>query len=203
MNVTELIDTISLFSFGTLATERQRKDYLRCLNFANRDIYLKLRNYREFLEYEEIEVLQNLNEKYIDFNSSLKDLRSIYNKDIKMRSFSLLASDNLNLQTNEYFQLPSQNKIILGAIDYNKNNLGNNFVKVFYLPVLKRLTENVINPRIETDITIYDDNIEHVLILGSIYYIFLSTNGQVSKLQSAYTIYNEKLKDIIEYYNNV
>ena len=203
MNVTELIDTISLFSFGTLATERQRKDYLRCLNFANRDIYLKLRNYREFLEYEQIEVLQNLNEKYIDFNSSLKDLRSIYNKDIKMRSFSLLASDNLNLQTNEYFQLPSQNKIILGAIDYNKNNLGNNFVKVFYLPVLKRLTENVINPHIETDITIYDNNIEHVLILGSIYYIFLSTNGQVSKLQSAYTIYNEKLKDIIEYYNNV
>ncbi len=62
MNVTELIDTISQFAFGTLATERQRKEYLRCLNFANNDVYLRLRNYKEFLIYKEQNVVARIDD---------------------------------------------------------------------------------------------------------------------------------------------
>lgn len=203
MNVTELIDTISLFTFGTLATKKQREDYLRCLNFANNDIYLKIRNYKSFLIFKEIEVKKNQNEFYIDFDCKKNTLKSIYNKNNKLSSFDLLTNNSLNLNENEYFQLYSENKIILGCKEYNKNQLGNNFIKLFYLESLKILTETVNDPSIESDEHIFDSKIEQVLILGSVYYIFLTTNGQLSKLQSAYSLYNEKLEDILQFYNNL
>ncbi len=92
MNVTELIDTISQFAFGTLATERQRKEYLRCLNFANNDIYLKLRNYKEFLIYKEQKIVLNNLEYSFAFDFKSNRLRSVYNYDVKISSFDLLTN---------------------------------------------------------------------------------------------------------------
>ena len=68
MNVTELIDTISQFAFGTLATERQRSEYLRCLNFANNDVYIRLRNFKHFIQYKEQKVKFENNQYFFEFN---------------------------------------------------------------------------------------------------------------------------------------
>lgn len=200
MNVPELIDTISQFAFGTLATERQRKEYLRCLNFANNDIYLRLRNYKAFLIYKEQKVIINDNVYSIDFDFKKQILKSIYNKNIKLNSFDLLTNDNLKIGENNYYTLISDNKIILGSKDYDKDVDGDNFIKLFYLPQLKNLVEIITNVDIETDIPIYDNIVNQALVLGAVYYIFLTTNGQLNKLTSAYKLYNEKLTDVVNFY---
>lgn len=202
MNVTELIDAISQFAFGTLATERQRSEYLRCLNFANNDIYLRLRNYKSFLIYKEQKVIfaDNIYSFQFDFKKGV--IKSIYNKDGKLGSFDLLTNDNLNINENQYFSIVSDNKIILGARDYNKDVDGDNFVKMFYLPQLKSLVEVVSNVDNETDSPIYDNLVNQCLILGAVYYIFLTTNGQINKLSSAYKLYTEKLSDVVNFYTS-
>ena len=202
MNVTELIDAISQFAFGTLATERQRSEYLRCLNFANNDIYLRLRNYKSFLIYKEQKVIfaDNIYSFQFDFKKGV--IKSIYNKDGKLGSFDLLTNDNLNINENQYFSIVSDNKIILGARDYNKDIDGDNFVKMFYLPQLKSLVEVVSNVDNETDSPIYDNLVNQCLILGAVYYIFLTTNGQINKLSSAYKLYTEKLSDVVNFYTS-
>lgn len=202
MNVTELIDAISQFAFGTLATERQRSEYLRCLNFANNDIYLRLRNYKSFLIYKEQKVIfaDNIYSFQFDFKKGV--IKSIYNKDGKLGSFDLLTNDNLNINENQYFSIVSDNKIILGARDYNKDIDGDNFVKMFYLPQLKSLVEVVANVDNETDSPIYDNLVNQCLILGAVYYIFLTTNGQINKLSSAYKLYTEKLSDVVNFYTS-
>jgi len=202
MNVTELIDAISQFAFGTLATERQRSEYLRCLNFANNDIYLRLRNYKSFLIYKEQKVIfaDNIYSFQFDFKKGV--IKSIYNKDNKLGSFDLLTNDNLNINENQYFTIVSDNKIILGARDYNKDIDGDNFVKMFYLPQLKSLVEVVANVDNETDSPIYDNLVNQCLILGAVYYIFLTTNGQINKLSSAYKLYTEKLSDVVNFYTS-
>ena len=202
MNVTELIDAISQFAFGTLATERQRGEYLRCLNFANNDIYLRLRNYKSFLIYKEQKVIfaDNIYSFQFDFKKGV--IKSIYNKDGKLGSFDLLTNDNLNINENQYFSIVSDNKIILGARDYNKDVDGDNFVKMFYLPQLKSLVEVVADVDNETDIPIYDNLVNQCLILGAVYYIFLTTNGQINKLSSAYKLYTEKLSDVVNFYTS-
>lgn len=202
MNVTELIDAISQFAFGTLATERQRSEYLRCLNFANNDIYLRLRNYKSFLIYKEQKVIfaDNIYSFQFDFKKGL--IKSIYNKDVKLGSFDLLTNDNLNINDNQYFSVISDNKIILGSREYNKDSDGDNFVKMFYLPKLKSLVEVVNDINTETNIHIYDDLVNQCLILGAVYYIFLTTNGQINKLSSAYKLYTEKLSDVVNFYTN-
>lgn len=202
MNVTELIDAISQFAFGTLATERQRSEYLRCLNFANNDIYLRLRNYKSFLIYKEQKVIfaDNIYSFQFDFKKGV--IKSIYNKDNKLGSFDLLTNDNLNINENQYFTIVSDNKIILGARDYNKDIDGDNFVKMFYLPQLKSLVEVVANVDNETNSPIYDNLVNQCLILGAVYYIFLTTNGQINKLSSAYKLYTEKLSDVVNFYTS-
>lgn len=202
MNVTELIDTISQFAFGTLATERQRSEYLRCLNFANNDIYLRLRNYKSFLIYKEqkVTLADDIYSFEFDFKKSV--IKSIYNKDVKLGSFDLLTNDNLKLNENQYFSIVSDNKIILGARDYNKDINGDNFIKMFYLPQLKSLVEVVANVDNETDTPIYDNLVNQCLILGSVYYIFLTTNGQINKLSSAYKLYTDKLTDVVNFYTS-
>ncbi len=202
MNVTELIDAISQFAFGTLATERQRNEYLRCLNFANNDIYLRLRNYKSFLIYKEQKVIfaDNIYSFQFDFKKGV--IKSIYNKDGKLGSFDLLTNDNLNINENQYFSIVSDNKIILGARDYNKDVDGDNFIKMFYLPQLKSLVEVVNNVDNETDTPIYDTLVNQCLILGAVYYIFLTTNGQINKLSSAYKLYTEKLSDVVNFYTS-
>lgn len=202
MNVTELIDAISQFAFGTLATERQRSEYLRCLNFANNDIYLRLRNYKSFLIYKEqkITFADNIYSFQFDFKKGV--IKSIYNKDNKLGSFDLLTNDNLNINENQYFSIASDNKIILGARDYNKDVDGDNFIKMFYLPQLKSLVEVVDNVDNETDTPIYDNLVNQCLILGTVYYIFLTTNGQINKLSSAYKLYMEKLSDVVNFYTS-
>lgn len=202
MNVTELIDAISQFAFGTLATERQRNEYLRCLNFANNDIYLRLRNYKSFLIYKEQKVIfaDNIYSFQFDFKKGV--IKSIYNKDGKLGSFDLLTNDNLNINENQYFSIVSDNKIILGARDYNKDVDGDNFVKMFYLPQLKSLVEVVADVDNETDTPIYDTLVNQCLILGAVYYIFLTTNGQINKLSSAYKLYTEKLSDVVNFYTS-
>ena len=202
MNVTELIDAISQFAFGTLATERQRSEYLRCLNFANNDIYLRLRNYKSFLIYKEQKVIfaDNIYSFQFDFKKGV--IKSIYNKDVKLGSFDLLTNDNLNINENQYFSIVSDSKIILGARDYNKDVDGDNFVKMFYLPQLKSLVEVVTNADNETDTPIYDNLVNQCLILGAVYYIFLTTNGQINKLSSAYKLYTEKLSDVVNFYTS-
>lgn len=202
MNVTELIDAISQFAFGTLATERQRSEYLRCLNFANNDIYLRLRNYKSFLIYKEQKVIfaDNIYSFQFDFKKGV--IKSIYNKDNKLGSFDLLTNDNLNINENQYFSIVSDNKIILGARDYNKDVDGDNFIKMFYLPQLKSLVEVVADVDNETDTPIYDTIVNQCLILGAVYYIFLTTNGQINKLSSAYKLYTEKLSDVVNFYTS-
>lgn len=202
MNVTELIDAISQFAFGTLATERQRSEYLRCLNFANNDIYLRLRNYKSFLIYKEQKVIfaDNIYSFQFDFKKGV--IKSIYNKDGKLGSFDLLTNDNLNINENQYFSIVSDNKIILGAKDYNKDVDGDNFIKMFYLPQLKSLVEVVADVDNETDTPIYDNLVNQCLILGAVYYIFLTTNGQINKLSSAYKLYTEKLSDVVNFYTS-
>lgn len=202
MNVTELIDAISQFAFGTLATERQRNEYLRCLNFANNDIYLRLRNYKSFLIYKEQKVIfaDNIYSFQFDFKKGV--IKSIYNKDGKLGSFDLLTNDNLNINENQYFSIVSDNKIILGARDYNKDVDGDNFIKMFYLPQLKSLVEVVADVDNETDTPIYDTLVNQCLILGAVYYIFLTTNGQINKLSSAYKLYTEKLSDVVNFYTS-
>lgn len=202
MNVTELIDAISQFAFGTLATERQRSEYLRCLNFANNDIYLRLRNYKSFLIYKEQKVIFADNIYSFQFDFKKRVIKSIYNKDCKLGSFDLLTNDNLNINENQYFSIVSDNKIILGARDYNKDVDGDNFVKMFYLPQLKSLVEVVSNVDNETDSPIYDNLVNQCLILGAVYYIFLTTNGQINKLSSAYKLYTEKLSDVVNFYTS-
>jgi len=202
MNVTELIDAISQFAFGTLATERQRKEYLRCLNFANNDIYLRLRNYKSFLIYKEQKVTfaDNIYSFQFDFKKGV--IKSIYNKDVKIGSFDLLTNDNLNINENQYFSVISDNKIILGAKDFNKDVDGDNFVKMFYLSQLKSLVEVVNDVDTETDTPIYDNLVSQCLILGAVYYIFFTTNGQINKLSSAYKLYVEKLSDVVNFYTS-
>lgn|SRR5574343_4943 len=202
MNVTELIDAISQFAFGTLATERQRSEYLRCLNFANNDIYLRLRNYKSFLIYKEQKVTFADNIYSFEFDFKKGVIKSIYNKESKIGSFDLLTNDNLNINENQYFSIVSDNKIILGARDYNKDVDGDNFVKMFYLPQLKSLVEVVADVDNETDTPIYDTLVNQCLILGAVYYIFLTTNGQINKLSSAYKLYTEKLSDVVNFYTS-
>lgn len=202
MNVTELIDAISQFAFGTLATERQRNEYLRCLNFANNDIYLRLRNYKSFLIYKEQKVIFEDNIYSFQFDFKKGVIKSIYNKDGKLGSFDLLTNDNLNINENQYFSIVSDNKIILGARDYNKDVDGDNFIKMFYLPQLKSLVEVVADVDNETDTPIYDTLVNQCLILGAVYYIFLTTNGQINKLSSAYKLYTEKLSDVVNFYTS-
>jgi len=203
MNVTELIDTISQFAFGTLATERQRKEYLRCLNFANNDIYLKLRNYKEFLIYKEQKVVLNNLEYSFAFDFKSNRLRSVYNYDVKLSSFDLLTNDTLSLTEKQYYIIPSENKVVLGCRDYQKDVDGDNFVKIFQIPKLKTLVEIISNVDIESDTVIYDEFVTQTLVLGAVYYIFLTTNGQITKLSTVYTLYKEKLADIVNFYTSV
>lgn len=203
MNVTELIDTISQFAFGTLATERQRSEYLRCLNFANNDVYIRLRNFKNFIIYKEQKVKFENNQYFFEFDFKKYFLKSVYNKDVKLTSFDLLNNDNLNITPKHYFTLVSENKVLLGTDDYNKDTDNDNFVKIFYNLQQKTLVETVNDPDIETNITIYDSVINQTLVLGAIYYIFFTTNGQINKLSSAYKLYSEKLDDIVKFYTSI
>lgn len=203
MNVTELIDTISQFAFGTLATERQRSEYLRCLNFANNDIYIRLRNFKNFIIYKEQKVKFENNQYFFEFDFKKYFLKSVYNKDVKLTSFDLLNNDNLNITPKHYFTLVSENKVLLGTDEYNKDTDSDNFVKIFYNLQQKTLVEIVNNADIETDITIYDSVINQTLVLGAVYYIFLTTNGQINKLSAAYKLYSEKLEDIVKFYTSI
>jgi hypothetical protein len=204
MNVSELIDTISQFAFGTLATERQREEYLRCLNFANNDIYLRLqKNFKHFIELKEQKVLLDNNQYYFEFDFKKNILKSVYNKGNKINSFCLLTNDNLTLTSNHYLSLVYENKIFLGAKEYDKDNKGDNIVKIFYSSKLKKLVEVVSDPNNETDIAIYDNIVDQALILGSVYYIFLTSNGQMSKLSSSYKLFKDKLEEVVNFYNSV
>lgn len=202
MNVSELIDTISQFAFGTIATERQREEYLRCLNFANNDLYLKIRNCINFSNYKEQKVSLDNNQYYFEFNSRKNIIKSIYNKNQKLNVFDLTTTDNLNITVKQYLSVPSLNRILLGAKEFDKDTDGDNFVKLFYLDNLKTLVEEVENPDIQSDEHIYDKTTEHVLILGSLYYIYLGSNGQTSKINSSFSLYKEKLNDILNFYSN-
>lgn len=203
MNVTELIDTISQFAFGTLATERQRSEYLRCLNFANNDIYIRLRNFKNFIIYKEQKVKFENNQYFFEFDFKKYFLKSVYNKDVKLTSFDLLNNDNLNITPKHYFTLVSENKVLLGTDEYNKDTDSDNFVKIFYNLQQKTLVEIVNDADIETDVTIYDSVINQTLVLGAVYYIFLTTNGQINKLSAAYKLYSEKLEDIVKFYTSI
>lgn len=202
MNVTELIDTISQFAFGTLATERQRKEYLRCLNFANNDIYLKLRNFKEFLIYKEQKVVFDNLIYYFEFDFKSNRLKSIYNYDKKLSSFDLLTNDSLFLAETQYYIIPSENKVVLGCKNYQKDIDGDNVVKIFQIPKLKTLVEVVNNADFESDVVIYDELVMQTLVLGAVYYIFLTTNGQINKLSTVYTLYKEKLSDVVNFYTS-
>jgi len=200
MNVSELIDTISQFAFGTIATERQREEYLRCLNFANNDLYLKIRNCINFSVYKEQKVLLDNNQYYFDFNSRNNIIKSIYNKNQKLNVFDLTTNDTLNISEKQYLSVPSLNRILLGAREFDKDTDGDNFVKLFYLDNLKTLVEVVSNEDVESNTHIYNKTIEQVLILGSLYYIYLGSNGQTSKITTSFTLYKEKLEDVLKFY---
>jgi len=202
MNVSELIDTISQFAFGTIATERQREEYLRCLNFANNDIYLKLRNSINFSTYKEQKVLFQDNEYYIEFNSRDNILKAIYNKVQKLNVFDLTTNDTLNINEKQYLSIPSLNKIIFGAREFGKDLDGDNFVKLFYLEAIKILVETVADVNIETNTHIYDKTTEQLLILGTIYYIYLGSNANISKITTCFTLYKEKFADVLKFYSN-
>lgn len=203
MNVTNLIDTVSQFAFGTFSTDGQRRDYLRCLNFVNNDLYLKIRNYKSFLIYKEIKVefANNVFSIPFDFKSGI--LKSIYNKDIKLNCFDLLTKDDLQIGDLEYFPIYSENKIILGAKDYNRDNDGDFSIKLFYTKPLKTLVEVVSNADLETDEHMFGSFVDQLFILGAVYYIYLGTNGQINKLDNAYKLYKDKLDDVLNFFNDL
>ena len=102
-----------------------------------------------------------------------------------------------------YFTLVSENKVLLGAKEYNKDNDADDFVKTFSNLQQKALVETIDNLDTETDVTIYDSIVNQTLVLGAVYYIFFTTNGQINKLSSAYKLYSEKLDDIVKFYTSI
>lgn len=199
MNVSELIDAVSQFCLGHLPTEKQRKEFLRCLNFSNEDLYSRVRNSRDFLTYEEREVLYDGVNYYILKNGIFK-LKTLYVKNIKQTDFPLLTNSTLILPDNSFYN--DFTKITLGAKSFDIKN-GTNFVKVFYLKPLKKLVEVVNDVNIETNEHIFGSTADHTLVLGTVYYNFLATSGFNKKLAYIDKMYFEKLKTFDEIYNNV
>ena len=102
----------------------------------------------------------------------------------------------LSLTEKQYYIIPSENKVVLGCRDYPKDTDRDNFVKIFQIPKLKTLVEVVNNADIESNVVIYDELVTQTLVLGAVYYIFLTTNGQMTKLSTVYTLYKEKLNEV-------
>jgi hypothetical protein len=92
---------------------------------------------------------------------------------------------------------------VLGCRDYQKDVDGDNFVKIFQIPKLKTLVEIISNADIESNTVIYDELVMQTLVLGAVFYIFLTTNGQMTKLSTVYTLYKEKLSDVVNFYTSV
>lgn len=199
MNVSELIDAVSQFCLGHLPTEKQRKEFLRCLNFSNEDLYSRVRNSRDFLTFEEREVLYD-NTKYYILKDNIFKLKALYVKNIKQTEFALLTNSTLTLPDNSFYNY--SNQIILGAKSFDVKD-GVNIVKVFYLKPLKKLVELVNDVNIETNEHIFGSAADHTLVLGTVYYNFLATSGFNQKLAYIDKMYFEKLKTFDEIYNNV
>ena len=126
-----------------------------------------------------------------------------YNKGVKLTSFNILAKENLNISEQEYLSIYNENKIILGARDYNRDTDGDFSIKMFYTKPLKTLVEVVNNADLEIDEHMFGSFVDQLFILGAVYYIYLGTNGQINKLDNAYRLYKDKLDDVIKFFNDL
>jgi len=202
MNVTKLINLVSLFVFGRNdPTEDDRSTYLNYLNLADYELYRCVKNSKRALQEIELFFEPGLNYAPLPDNY----IAEIFSNQIRLDSteqFYNLESFNKNyyfLNNNIYV-----NRQNLPVKADPLDNINKPFVRLLVLPLRKELVESVPlpqpNPATQTDTPIYPESYHLGLVHGAIYYLFLSQKGFTEKIQ--YTLKNwEAVKsDLTSYY---
>lgn len=199
MYVSEIIDLIAQFAFPNTPTKKQRKEYLRCLNLANQDLYQICLDANYFFKKIDIFVDQN-NEGILPDNMFY--LKRVYAGTNLLSPFDL-KSEQLTIKDNEYFIV--ENTIQTGAKNLPQKNNPDTGLQQYYLTLLiienlKSLVENVDNPHLETDTPIFPSSHHHALVQGALYYVFIAGKGFIEKSALQLKAYEESKKNLARYY---
>lgn len=198
MNVTKLVNLVSLFVFGRDdPTEDDRATYLNYLNLADYELYRCVKNSKRALQEIDLFFEPDLN------NAPLPDnyIAEIYSNQVKLES------------TEQFYSLESANKnyyFLNSNIYVNRKNLpikkdltdsvDKPFIKLITLPLRKELVESVSNAATQTDTPIYPESYHLGLVHGAIYFLFLSQKGFTEKIQYALKNWEDVKKDLTTYY---
>lgn len=199
MLVSEIIDLISQFAFPTTPTLKQRKEYLRCLNLANRDLYQIALDSNYF--FRKIDVFVNQNGEGILPNNMFY-LKRVYAGITLLMPFDL-KSEQLIIKDNEYFVI--ENIIEIGAKNLpRKTDVSDGqqkpYITLLIVDGIKNLVETVNDHEIETDIPVFPEPHHHALVQGALYYVFIAGKGFIEKSTLQLRAYEESKKNLARYY---
>lgn len=202
MNVTKLVNLVSLFVFGrSEPTEDDRAMYLSYLNLADYELYRCVKNSKRTLQEIDLFFEPNLNYAPLPENY----IAEIYAGKIKLEPTEYFY--NLESVNNNYYFLNNNIYINRQNLPVKKDpadNIDKPFVKLISLPLRKELVENVPlpqpDPPTQIDTPIYPESYHLGLVHGAIYFLFLSQKGFTEKIQYALKNWEGAKGDLTSYY---
>lgn len=184
MHVTELITSVSKFALGRKKpTESDRQDYLFLLNLADFDYHACAKN-SKYLRYE----LDLFFELVNDF-AILPDnfIHAVCSNKTKLKELEEKEGYNLGKNGDYYFlnkKIFVDKTILQSKVDPIDGNV-KPYVTLLVQPKRKTLIEVVANADLEVDTPIYPEQYHLGLVFGAVYYLCLTHESFITKLNES------------------
>lgn len=187
MNVTELIELTNQLSIdGTYITDKQRQQYLRYLNMANRELYQIAAGGLKTI-VKKATLFLTADSQTFQLPSDLYTIRAIFVDKIKLsmsdldQAFEISANRYLVLGNQLYLNLSASGLTFPVQADSTDNQV-KRYITFYYVPNPLKLVEDISDPLTETDTPVYPMPFHHFLVDGALYYFYFPNKVFIEKM---------------------
>jgi hypothetical protein len=187
MNVTELIDfTNQLSTDESDLTPKEREQYLKYLNIANKELYvIAATGLKTIVQKVEI-FLDNVTQSFL-LPDDLYIIRIVFVDKLKLipcdvdEQPSIPYNKYLALSNAIYCDMTNAGPSFPSKLDVTDNQV-KKYITLFYVPLPKALVETVNDAATEIDTPVYPEPYHHFLTYGALYYFYYANKVFLDKM---------------------
>lgn len=187
MNVTELIEfTNQLSTDESYLTPKERSEYLKYLNVANKELYVIAATGLKTIVQKVDLFLDNASQSFI-LPNDLYIIRIVFADKLKLTPCDV--DDQPSIPYNKYLALgnaiycdmTNTGPSLPSKVDIT-DGLTKKYITLFYVALPKTLVETVNDAAAETDTPVYPEPYHHFLTYGALYYFYYANKVFLDKM---------------------
>lgn len=200
MNTAELLNAMNNSSLRHILTNKEKELYLSCLNNAYSELYLSVAASNNFFYKIGYAIYDDVKQGYILPNDILL-LKTVYSGKKLKKFHGLIEEDNFEQDNfiiiDNILYVHPTNKVTTKYLDID--GIEKKAIKLYYLPSIKKLVENITNPELETNTPIFNPITHYILVDYALRFLY---DAQAIFFEKLATI-NQRIANSERIFNNL